>query len=69
MTDVGYVVADVKAYQQIVGADMKNIPDGKVGIPRVYLFDAKGRQIFTAYGFYGSEGPALEQRVKQAVAK
>jgi len=69
LTDSDYVVADVAAYRQIVAADMKDIPDGKVGIPRVYLFDSKGRQVYTAYGFEPSEGPALEARVKRAMAK
>ncbi|MEE8611759.1 MAG: TlpA disulfide reductase family protein [Sphingomonas aquatilis] len=69
LSDSDYVVADVKAYQQIVAADLKDIPDGKVGIPRVYLFDSKGRQIYTSYGFQPSEAPALEARLKQAMAK
>ncbi len=47
----------------------QDIPDGKVGIPRVYLFDSKGRQVYTSYGFQPSEAPALEARVKQAMAK
>ena len=69
MADVDYVIADVAAYRQIVGKDLGNVPDGKVGIPRVYLFDREGRQIHTAYGFVRGDGPALEQRVKQAIAK
>ena len=69
MSDVDYVVADIKAYRQIVGADVRDIPDGKVGIPRVYLFDSNGRQIYTAYGFQEADGADLEQRVKQAMAK
>ncbi|RMB34567.1 thiol-disulfide isomerase/thioredoxin [Sphingomonas sp. PP-F2F-G114-C0414] len=68
MSDIDYVVADVDAYRQIIGKDIKDIPDGKVGIPRVYLFDAKGRQIHTAYGFGDGGGPELEARVKRAMA-
>lgn len=67
LSDVDYVVADVKAYRQIVGKDIKDIPNGKVGIPRVYLFDAQGRQVHTAYGFEAGDGPALEARVKRAM--
>jgi thiol-disulfide isomerase/thioredoxin len=69
LSDVDYVTADVKAYRQIVGKDISEIPDGKVGIPRVYLFDGRGRQIYTAYGFQETDGAALEQRVKQAMGK
>ena len=69
MSDVDYVIADVAAYRQIVGKDLSAIPDGKVGIPRVYLFDRNGRQIYTAYGFQPEDGPALEQRLKQAIGK
>ncbi len=69
MNDLDYVISDIKAYRQIVGADLRDIPDGKVGIPRVYLFDRNGRQIYTAYGFQAEDGPELEQRVKQAMAK
>lgn len=68
MSDVDYVVADVAAYRRIVGKDLRDIPDGKVGIPRVYLFDAKGRQVYTAYGFGEGGGPDLEARVRRAVA-
>lgn len=69
LADSDYVVADVEAYRQIVAADMKDIPEGKVGIPRVYLFDSQGRQIYTSYGFQPSEAPALEARLKRAMAK
>lgn len=69
LADVDYVFADVKAFERIVGADMTSIPEGKVGIPRVYLFDAKGRQIYTAYGFSDAEGPALEKRLQQAMVR
>jgi thiol-disulfide isomerase/thioredoxin len=68
MSDVDYVVADVKAYRQIVGADMATIPDGLVGIPRVYLFDRNGRQIYTRLGFSAAGGAELERRVRQAMA-
>jgi thiol-disulfide isomerase/thioredoxin len=68
MGDIDYVVADVNAYRQIVGADMANIPDGLVGIPRVYLFDRNGRQIYTRLGFTAAGGVELEQRVRQAMA-
>lgn len=69
MSDIDYITADVAAYRRIVGTDMKDIPDGKVGIPRVYLFDQNGRQIYTAYGFEDADGSALERRVKQAMSK
>lgn len=69
MTDVDYVVADVNAYRQIVGADLRTIPDGKVGIPRIYLFDRNGQQIYTGYGFYEDEASKLEQRVREAMGK
>jgi thiol-disulfide isomerase/thioredoxin len=69
MNDVDYVVADVQAYGQIVGADMSNIPEGKVGIPRVYLFDHDGRQIYTTFGFRDEDSSELEQRVKEAMAR
>lgn len=66
MNDVDYVVADVKAYGQILGPDIKDIPAGKVGIPRIYLFDRKGRQIYTSLGFGEDDGSGLVQRVKHA---
>jgi hypothetical protein len=69
MTDVDYVVADVNAYKQIIGQDVKAIPDGKVGIPRVYLFDKSGHQIHTAYGFEGNDGVDLEARVARAIVQ
>ena len=69
MSDVDYVTADVNAYRQIVGADMATIPQGLVGIPRVYLFDRNGRQIYTRLGFDASEGRQLAQRVRQAIAE
>ncbi|MGJ3648686.1 TlpA family protein disulfide reductase [Sphingomonas sp. GlSt437] len=69
LSDVDYLVADVRAYQQIVGADFKDIPQGKVGIPRLYLFDAEGRQVYTSYGFDEAEGAQLEQRIKRAMTK
>jgi hypothetical protein len=69
LSDVDYVVADVKAYRQIVGADMANIPEGLVGIPRVYLFDRNGRQIYTRLGFSASMGAEMERRVRQAMAE
>jgi thiol-disulfide isomerase/thioredoxin len=67
--DVDYVVADVKAYRQIVGPDIKTIPDGLVGIPRVYLFDRNGRQIYTAFGFDPADALAVERRLQQAMAR
>lgn len=69
LTDVDYVAGDVKAYRQIVGADLKTIPQGLVGIPRVYLFDSGGRQIYTSFGFSPSESAGLEQRIKRAADK
>lgn len=69
MSDVDYVTADISAYRQILGADIADIPEGKVGVPRVYLFDRNGRQIYTAYGFGGADDADLERRVKQAMAK
>ena len=69
MSDVDYVVADLNAYRQIVGADMANIPDGKVGIPRLYLFDRNGRQIYTRLGFGAAGGAEIERRVRQAMAE
>ena len=69
MTDIDYVMADVKAFRQIVGADLRTIPEGKVGVPRVYLFDGRGRQIYSAYGFRDADGPELERRVRQAMAR
>ena len=69
LSDVDYVVADLKAYRQILGADVSHIPEGKVGVPRVYLFDRDGRQIYTAYGFQDADGPELENRVRGAMAK
>lgn len=69
MSDVDYVTADAKAYRQIVGADIATIPDGLVGIPRVYLFDRDGRQIYTRLGFQASEGRRLERMVRQAVTE
>jgi thiol-disulfide isomerase/thioredoxin len=69
MADIDYVIADVHAYQQIIGKDMADIPDGKVGIPRVYLFDKAGRQIHTARGFDESDGVDLEARVTRAIAQ
>lgn len=68
MSDIDYVVADVDGYRQIIGKDINDIPEGKVGIPRVYLFDAQGRQVHTAYGFGDGGGPELEARVRRAMA-
>ena len=67
MSDVDYVIADVRAYRQILGADIGNVPQGLIGIPRIYLFDRSGRQIYTSYGFQDADGFELERRVKQAV--
>lgn len=69
MRDVDYVTADVKAYRQIVGADLRDLPEGMVGIPRVYLFDRDGKEIYTSLGFRYWDILSLEQRVKQAMAK
>lgn len=69
MADVDYVTADVKAYRQIMGEDSRELPEGLIGLPRVYLFDREGRQIYTHLGFRDAEGPQLEQRVKQAIAE
>ncbi len=67
--DTDYVIADVPAYRTLIGKDLRDIPEGKVGLPRIYLFDREGRQIYTSYGFSQAEGPALERMVRQAVAK
>ncbi len=69
LADIDYVIADVSAYKQIIGQDLKAIPDGKVGIPRVYLFDKNGHQIHTAYGFEDADGSDLEARLARAIAK
>lgn len=69
MSDVDYVVADIPAYRQILGTDVGTIPDGKAGIPRVYLFDRRGKQIYATYGFGQLDGIELQERVKQAVAE
>lgn len=69
MADVKYVAANVPAYRQIVGKDFSIIPEELVGIPRVYLFDRNGRQIYTAFGFRISEISGLEQRIKKATAE
>lgn len=69
MADVDYVSVDVAGYERIVGRDMAQIPEGKVGIPRVYLFDARGKQVWTAYGFSDEEGPQLEQRLRGAMQR
>ncbi len=69
MSDVNYLTVDVKAYRQILGADRATIPDSLVGIPRVYIFDRNGRQIYTRLGFRAAEGRRLEQRVRQAIAE
>ncbi|MDF7774927.1 TlpA disulfide reductase family protein [Sphingomonas sp. AOB5] len=69
MTDVDYVIADVAAYRRILGKDIATVPEGRVGIPRVYLFDRNGRQIYMSHGFAESDGPELERLVKQAVAE
>lgn len=69
LDDTDYVIADVAAYRQLIGKDLRDIPEGKVGLPRIYLFDRQGRQIFTSYGFSQDEGPNLERLVRKAVAK
>ena len=67
MADMEYVVADVAASRRILGEDVRDVPPGKVGIPRIYLFDRHGRQIYTSYGFAEAEGAKLVQRVREAV--
>ena len=68
MADIDYVVADIAASRRLLGGDVNSVPPGKVGIPRVYLFDRKGRQIYAHYGFDAASGAELEQRVREAVA-
>lgn len=68
MADVDYLVAGVPAYRQIVGADLKSIPEGLVGIPRVYLFDREGRQIYTSMGFRPSDSAEIERLIRQELA-
>jgi thiol-disulfide isomerase/thioredoxin len=69
LSDIDYVVADVPAARQILGEDVRDVPIGKVGVPRIYLFNRNGRQIFASYGFSPEDGPALEQRVREAIAR
>ena len=69
MSDVDYVTANVKAYRQIIAADLATLPEDTVGIPRVYLFDRNGRQIYTSLGFSASASRFLETRVKQAMSE
>jgi len=69
MTDIDYLIADISAFRHILGADSGAVPEGKVGIPRVYLFDRNGRQIYASYGFDDTAGAELERRVTQAVAE
>ena len=68
LSDVDYLVADVPTYQKIIGADAGAIPAGKVGIPRVYLFDRRGREIFTHYGFDDGDGQKLHDLLARAIA-
>jgi len=67
MADIDYVVADVAASRRILGGDVISVPPGKVGVPRVYLFDRRGRQIYTYYGFDEASAVELERRVREAV--
>ena len=69
MSDVDYVTADVSASRRILGGDVRDVPEGKVGVPRIYLFDRNGRQIYTSYGFLPEDAAMLEARVRQAMAK
>jgi len=69
MSDVDYVTADVAASRQILGTDIRDVPVGKVGVPRVYLFNRKGRQIYTSYGFDPAGAAELERLLKQALAE
>ena len=69
MSDVDYVTADVAASRRIIGTDVKDVPVGKVGVPRVYLFDRNGRQIYASYGFAAGDGAELERLLRQAVGK
>lgn len=69
MSDVDYLSADIDGFRRILGADVASIEPGKVGLPRVYLFDRKGRQVYTAGGFWEPEILELERRLKLAVAE
>lgn len=69
MSNIDYVTADVRAFRQILGSDITDIPQGMVGIPRIYLFDRQGRQIYTAYGFGDADSRDLERRIKQAMVQ
>lgn len=68
MSDVDYVTADVSASRRILGEDVRDVPEGKVGVPRIYLFDRNGRQVYASYGFLPENGPALEKRLREAMA-
>lgn len=68
MADVDYVFADIPAYRAILGTDVGSVPGGKIGIPRVYLFDRKGKQVYARYGFGPEDGAELERQVREAVA-
>lgn len=69
MSDVDYVTADVAASRRILGEDVASVPEGKVGVPRIYLFDRNGRQVYTSYGFMAWDALQLEHRVREAMAK
>jgi thiol-disulfide isomerase/thioredoxin len=67
--DVDYLYADVGAYRQILGADVGTIPGGRVGIPRLYLFDRQGRQIYSSLGFAEEKSMTLDRMLRQEVAR
>lgn len=68
LTDADYVTVDVPTYRRIVGADIATMPAGIVGIPRIYLFDRHGRQVYSSLGFAEAKSAELEQQLKEAVA-
>ncbi|MEZ0242755.1 MAG: TlpA family protein disulfide reductase [Sphingomonas sp.] len=68
MTDVDYLFADVGAYREILGADVGTIPGGRVGIPRIYLFNRQGRQIYSSLGFTEEKSMLLDRLLRQEVA-
>ena len=67
LSDVDWLIADVPAYQRLIGADRAQVPEGKVGIPRVYLFDAQGREIYSEYGFDDQSAATLRARLAGAI--
>jgi thiol-disulfide isomerase/thioredoxin len=69
MSDVDYVTADIAASRRILGVDVASVPEGKVGVPRIYLFDRNGRQVYTSYGFLPDNAAELDSRVREAMVK